>query len=421
MTTAPTARIGFVSTRLAGTDGVSLEVGKWVAVLRQLGHQCFFLAGELDWPADVSMSVPEAHFTHPDVAAINVDLFDDYLRSPATSRQIEELKRHLKAALYTFIERFELNLLISQNALSIPMNVPLGLALTEVIAETGMPTIGHHHDFSWERVRFSVSAANDLLSAAFPPALPSMRHVVINSPAARQLAMRRAVNSTLIPNVMHFEQPPPPPDDYSANLRSDLGIAPGELLVLQPTRVVPRKHIERAIELVARLGQPATLLISHAVGDEGTDYAAYLADYATLLGVRVLFGSHAIGDQRGLTANGQRVYSLADTYQHSDLVTYPSSIEGFGNAFLEAVYYQRPLVMSAYDIYRVDIQPKGFKVVEFDEFITGTVVQATTALLADPVQIAELGQHNYALAQRFYSYTALEKRLGALLNDCLGM
>ena len=52
MTDARIARIGFVSTRLAGTDGVSLEVTKWVAVLRKLGHQCFFFAGELDWPSD---------------------------------------------------------------------------------------------------------------------------------------------------------------------------------------------------------------------------------------------------------------------------------------------------------------------------------------------------------------------------------
>lgn len=421
MTDARIARIGFVSTRLAGTDGVSLEVAKWVAVLRKLGHQCFFFAGELDWPSDVSMLVPEAHFTHPTVAAINVDLFDDYVRSGATSQDIETLKKELKRSLHAFIQQFELTLLIPQNALSIPMNIPLGLALTEVIAETGIPTIAHHHDFSWERARFAVSAANDLLSAAFPPALPSIRHVVINSPAARQLAMRRAVNSTLIPNVMPFERPPAPADGYSAQLRADLGVADADLLVLQPTRVVPRKRIERAIELIALLARPATLLISHAAGDEGLDYAIYLRDYAELLGVRVLFGSDLIGDQRGTTADGRRMYSLADVYQHSDFVTYPSVIEGFGNAFLEALYFRRPIVLSAYDIYRIDIQPKGFQVVQFEEFITSATVQEVQALLANPERVEAMTEDNYALACRFYSYSALEKYLAALLNDLLGM
>ena len=36
--------------------------------------------------------------------------------------------------------------------MTIPVHVPLGLAMTEVIAETSMRTIAHHHDFAWERI-----------------------------------------------------------------------------------------------------------------------------------------------------------------------------------------------------------------------------------------------------------------------------
>lgn len=415
------ARIGFVSTRLAGTDGVSLEVVKWVEILERLGHQCFFFAGELDWEPERSMLVPQAHFANLDVLAITNDLFNDYIRSAHTSQQVQSLKELLKQRLYEFIDRYQIDLLITQNAQSIPMHVPLGLALAELIAETSIPTIGHHHDFSWERTRFTVSAAEDYLNAAFPPALQSIRHVVINSMAGRQLAMRRAVNSTLIPNVMPFESPPPPPDDYSSHLRADLGLAPEELLLLQPTRIVPRKRIERSIELLSRLQRPATLLISHQAGDEGLAYLDYLRSYADLLKVRVLFGAEIVAEQRATSSSGQRIYSLADAYQQSDLVLYPSSIEGFGNAFLEAIYYSRPLVMSAYEIYRVDIQPKGFDVIVFDEFITAETVQATQALLADPARIEAMCAHNYALAQRFYSFTALEKRLAGLLQDIVGL
>ena len=39
--------IGFVSTRFAGIDGVSLESSKWAEVLEDLGHLCFWFAGEL--------------------------------------------------------------------------------------------------------------------------------------------------------------------------------------------------------------------------------------------------------------------------------------------------------------------------------------------------------------------------------------
>ena len=56
----------------------------------------------------------------------------------------------VKRSLHTFIEDFEIQLLKVENALSLPMNVPLGLALTELIAGTNIPTIAHHHDFYWE-------------------------------------------------------------------------------------------------------------------------------------------------------------------------------------------------------------------------------------------------------------------------------
>jgi len=41
------------------------------------------------------------------------------------------------------------------------LNIPLGLALTEFIAETCIPTIAHHHDFYWERDRFLVNCGMD--------------------------------------------------------------------------------------------------------------------------------------------------------------------------------------------------------------------------------------------------------------------
>jgi len=70
-------RIGFVSTRFAGTDGVSLEVRKWVHVLEELGHECFFFAGESEWEEERSIVVPEAHFNHLTIRKLESDLLSD--------------------------------------------------------------------------------------------------------------------------------------------------------------------------------------------------------------------------------------------------------------------------------------------------------------------------------------------------------
>jgi hypothetical protein len=146
--------IGFISTRFAGTDGVSLETEKWARVFEKEGLGCFYFAGELDRPPSHSHLVPIAHFLDPDIRSIFNAAFSSRangVRTRQLTTQIHSIKEHLKDELYDFISKFKINLLISENALTIPLNIPLGLAITEVIAETGLPTIAHHHDFFWER------------------------------------------------------------------------------------------------------------------------------------------------------------------------------------------------------------------------------------------------------------------------------
>ena len=107
-----------------------------------------------------------------------------------------------------------------QNALAIPVNIPLGLAITEFIIETGMPTIAHHHDFFWERERFNSAAAGDYLRAAFPPVHPNIQHVVINSLAGHQFGKFLGASWVLVPNVLDFKVLPPEPDDYNRDLKN---------------------------------------------------------------------------------------------------------------------------------------------------------------------------------------------------------
>src|SRR5215211_5526253 len=243
-------RIGFVSTRFDGTDGVSLETKKWAQVLESLGQSVYYFAGVSDQPADISFVVPEAHFLHKDVQAIANISYRSSTRPPEITQRIHELRGYLKDRLYEFTKKYEIELLIAENALSIPLNIPLGLALAEFIAETGIPVIGHHHDFFWERKRFLINCIGDYLEMAFPPRLPSIHHVVINSLAAAEMGKRRGINVSVIPNVMDFDRPPGPPDAYTDSLRADLQVDPGEYFFLQPTRPLPRKGIEYAIVFI---------------------------------------------------------------------------------------------------------------------------------------------------------------------------
>jgi mannosylglucosylglycerate synthase len=441
----PSRRIGFISTRFAGTDGVSLESAKWATVLERMGHTCFYYCGESDRPFERSLIVPEAFYRHPEIDAINQevytgnwgkmktemeqyqeigrlqkDFFSIFVRPSRVTDRIWELKDYLKKNLFEFASKFNLELLIVENALTIPINLPLGLAITEFIAETGFPVIAHHHDFYWERQRFINNSVKDYLAAAFPPTLPSIRHVVINSVQAYQLATRIGAAAMIIPNVMDFDSPPQISDDYAVSARLDLGLSPEQYLILQPTRIIQRKGIEHTIELTRRLELPAEIVITHASGDEGTEYEKHIRTFAKLLNVTINFESEIVKPVRGKTTDGRKIYSLGDIYPLADLVTYPSALEGFGNAFLEAVYYKRPLVVNNYSIYEADIKPKGFQVIEFDGFINEKTVDEVRFLLNHPDLALDQCEQNYELAKRFFSFRMLERRLSLLLSDCFG-
>src|SRR3970040_894778 len=116
--------VGFISTRLAGTDGVSLEAEKWCRILTGMGLECFYFAGECDTPPERSVVVPEAHFRHPVVLDLTQRLFAGPTRAPAVTLQVQTLKDHLKANLERFVCRSEIDLLIIPTALSLPVNVP---------------------------------------------------------------------------------------------------------------------------------------------------------------------------------------------------------------------------------------------------------------------------------------------------------
>jgi len=411
--------IGFISTRIAGTDGVSLEIGKWAETFEQDGFSCYYFAGEIDRRSDRSYLAEQAHFLHPDIRDIYQRCFGVNIRDRAVTDKIHEIKEILKDHLYRFIEAYNIELIVPQNALTIPLNIPLGLAITEVVCETGIQTIAHHHDFFWERKAFLRNAVWDFINTAFPPHLPHIQHVVINSSADNQLSLRTGASSTIIPNVMDFEHPPPPPDEYAADVRQALGIEDDELFILQPTRVVKRKGIEHAVELVHKLGRKARLVISHASGDEGHDYERRLKDYSAMMNVHTLFVSDIISERRGYTRNGRKIYTLYDVYPYADLVTYPSDIEGFGNAFLEAVYFRKPIVINTYSIYSTDIKPKGFKVIEMDGYVTDETVRRTGAVLDDPAHCREMVELNYQIAKRNYSYANLREKLRSLIRECM--
>jgi glycosyltransferase involved in cell wall biosynthesis len=413
-------RIGIVATRLAGVDGVTFETAKWEAALERMGHDLRMCAGEVDALRASARLVPPMHFAWPPAARVTAAAFDPESDADAVRAEIDRLADLLVPVLDNWIGSERLEMLVVENAWAIPMHLPLGLALRTIVERLGIPAIGHHHDYWWERRRFATCVVPDLLSKAFPPDLPNIRHVSINSLAASELRRRRGLRSLVVPNVFDFERPRPRPHPaVRRRMRAELGMDDRGLLVVQPTRVVPRKGIELAIELVGRLHDPDTvLLITSPAGDEGLDYLVELERQAHEAEVQLRYAA----DRFEPDLEGKPVgpaHTLHDAYLAADLITYPSLYEGYGNALIEAIFYGKPVVVNRYPVYVADIAPLGLRFIEIEGRITDDTMRELREILADPRKQWRIAHRNFDIARRRLSYKVLRRRLRRLIEGTM--
>jgi glycosyltransferase involved in cell wall biosynthesis len=136
--------------------------------------------------------------------------------------------------------------------------------------------------------------------------------------------------------------------------------------------------------------------------------------------IDVRFIADRVSETRGTTLDGKKTYTLFDVYPHADLVTYPSHYEGFGNAFLEAVYFGKPVVVNTYSVYARDIDPLGFQCIEMSQLVTNEVVEKTKQVLSDKAMRAEWGDINYQLGLKYFSYSVARRKLTARLANLFG-
>ncbi|MBK8034377.1 MAG: glycosyltransferase family 4 protein [Chloroflexi bacterium] len=408
--------IGFVSTRLAGVDGVSLEVAKLVTILREMGHASFYCAGELDPVTPPARLVPEMHFTHPEAKRLHDEAFSTAHPPARLFREIYASADYLRGELEAFVEQYGIEVIVSQNANAIPMNLALGVAIADLARRNRVKVLCHSHDYYFERTRFINNGIQSILDEAFPPKLETVRHLSISTVMQQRLYAWRGIPSLYMPNIFDYENSPPPPDDYALTFRAELSLSADDLIVLQPTRVIRRKVIEKAVELMRKLDDPRlVLLITGYEGDEAGGYGEWLKEEADRAGIRYQFIADYIGAERG-ERNGHRVYTLWDIYPQAHIATYPSDYEGFGNAMLEMMYFRKPFIIHTYPVYVADIKSRGIKAVEYHYDLTPDVIAQTRRLIDDAALRDDWTETNYRVATECFSYTVARRVLEEALR-----
>jgi len=448
--------IGICHYKVGDTDGVSLEMEKWKLVLERLGHEVHFCAGGLG--QEEGFLIEALYHHREDAERITRNAFrglSDYRSEAALEEEILQLARMVEGKLRRFIDLFSIDLLIPNNIWSIGVNLPAAVAFTHVVRTLGIPTVAHHHDFYWEPIRRmapTCELVKRISREHLPPQDPLISHVVINSFAQRELLRRRGITATIVPNVLDFSGPPREIDDYNRGFREAIGVNENDILVLQATRIVERKGIELAIDLVTELNKPSylerlrktelydgrkfakgdriVLVLAGYSEDPTEDYLNRLKRKAERAAIEVRIITGSVRAQRG-EIDGRRIYSLWDCYAFADLVTYPSLYEGWGNQFLEAIRARVPIVLFEYPVYRADIKEKGFNVISLggevkgkddsglvsvDEGTIRRAAESVLRVLTDRFSRKTMVERNFDLGREFYSLEYLGKRLNELVE-----
>jgi len=422
-------RIGFIIGRIGGVDGVALEAEKWIDVLKRMGHEIFIISGQYtEWVFDPEHDtmVPEMSFFSPESYWGQKKAFF----YPDTN--IEELLEHIdlysriiSEKIITWTNDKKIDFLLSENSSALPSHLELGLGIKIAVEKLGLPTITHDHDFSWERGDRYLSPheeINQFVNDTFPLRLSNVTHAVINLHAQETLMEKFGRSSVVVPNVMDFDMKFGEKTAKNQNLRRDLGLEENDHLLFQITRIVKRKGIEVAIDLIDKLkDKTIKLVITGSYKDDADSiyYNELINQIHELkLSQQIIFASHLIHN-KGLMGNGtERNYSLSDAYAHAVACTYFSTYEGFGNAFVEAVLAKVPIFVNNYKpVYWPDIGSKGFKAVMLeDNILTDESVEEMKEVIFNEQLNREIAEHNYLLGKKFFSYDTLQEKLEELIE-----
>jgi glycosyltransferase involved in cell wall biosynthesis len=164
------------------------------------------------------------------------------------------------------------------------------------------------------------------------------------------------------------------------------------LLVLQPTRAIPRKRVPAALALAEAL-DAVFWLLGPAEEGYGPEVARLLAGAS----VPVIHGPGPTGADR----------LVADAYAACDVVALPSSWEGFGNPAIESAVHRRPLAIGPYAV-AAELAAFGFR-------WFGAEDHTGLAAWLDAPEPALL-EHNFSVARQHFDVSLLPERVAAVFD-----
>ncbi len=246
----------------------------------------------------------------------------------------------------------ELDVLLAHNVLHMPFNLPLTLALRRLADPGDGPAmVSWAHDSPY----FQPNAPKYLNS---PPWLvlqhphPNIHHVTVSESRMRLFKKHcrggrwRVIHNGIDPARFFYLDP------KSVRLSEELDLFGRDLVVVQPSRITPRKNLELSIHIIRGiklLGYNVLFILTGAYDpheERGVAYYRRLRYWINELGLRdniAVLAEYRFRDRKKLVPD--RIF-IRDLYLMADLLLMTSKDEGFGLPLLEAGMIKLPIACS---------------------------------------------------------------------------
>ncbi|WP_321373913.1 hypothetical protein [uncultured Draconibacterium sp.] len=471
-------RVGIIHSLIGKNDGVSIVIDQTVEAMSEhldinIGN-FFFLAAHSSprfnaQTNDVFWHKSEAHktilnnFNNPDAEGLD--------------EMIHENALYAKKVIQEWVDENDIDLIIAHNT-SHPYNfitaVGLGYYIEELRAEGIIwpKLMVWWHDSYFERDIFS--NPNEVIQK-YLKYLPGVTFVnsiafinkqqidlgkrLFEQHNASKLEKFFKLRTTVVPNTCEIpwdweeldveskDLICPIQDNYNDSFMNDIGLVQqvesrgftmdDTVLLLQHTRVVPRKKIELAIDLAFELEKKFTknrekkcvaVIVSGHSGDEQNQYLNNLYVHYTELckanpdsNVVLIFGEHNILSHRDIIVD-RKFYKFAEVPSiiaaHGGIGTYFSDVEGFGNNLLEMMSYGLPAVINKYEVYKEEIEQYGFDLPAIDGGgVTEELVNSAYRLLTDIPYRNKVVMHNLQVLKEKLDHKIIADKLEPIIKS----
>ncbi|MBU4561074.1 hypothetical protein KKG20_02230, partial [bacterium] len=291
-----------------------------------------------------------------------------------TRRLIREAANEIKKRLHGLINSNSIDTLAIFNHLSLPMSLPLTVALKELLEEKNIAGIHFGADWYWERKRYEKYGDKEVvdglrLKGLIPFKSKRLVHTVINSIAQEEAAGKLGVKRNdipIFPDTERFYNPPHClPEFRLKELRKILGIKDDDYVIGAPGRIIRRKNMPAVVYLARRVEQilekagnikKIVLLFTHPYNDEGRKIKEEIETITKDNGIRAVF----VHDEGVLNKLKENQFALSDTAWLFDLAIKASIWEGFDNNWLEMIVCAIAVWANEHPVYKRDIKPRGF-------------------------------------------------------------